>query len=110
MVDAKITEFDTAFFYHESQLASLMSFSQSYAQKHSSFKIEYERKVATIEKSLIDQNTKLNNHCQNLENQCQSLYRQIIQLIRIIEMLEAKPKQRKLKIAENTNCGLNKLL
>jgi len=105
--ESKISEIDTALFSHESQLTSLMSLSQTYAQKNSSLKLEYERKVTTIEESLIEQNVKLNNHCRNLETQCKNLYHHIIQLTRKTEMLEEKPKRKKLKHVRNTNCVNN---
>ena len=58
-VDTKLSKIDSALFTHESQLTSLDSFTQVYARKHPSLKLEYERKIFAIEKSLIDQNNKL---------------------------------------------------
>ena len=101
-MDTKISEIDTALFSHESQLTSLASFSQTYAQKHSSLKLEYERKASTIEKFLIEQ--KVRKLLPNLEAQCQNLYRHIVQLTRRVESLEEKPKQKKAKHIGNTNC------
>jgi len=78
-----------------------------FTQKHSSLKLEYEKKASMIEKSLIEQNTKLNSYCQNLETQCQNMYHHIVQLTRRIESLEEKPKWKKSKHAGNTNCSNN---
>ena len=49
LVETKLSEID-----NESQLTSLVSFTQIYSQKHSSLKLEYERNISAIEKSLIE--------------------------------------------------------
>jgi len=103
IVDTKISEVDTALFSHKSQLTNLTSFSQTYAQKHSSINLEYERKASTIEKSLIEQNAKLDNYCRNLLTQCQNLYCHIVQLTRRVELLEEKLKLKKSKHVGNSN-------
>ena len=56
-IDNKLKEFDDVITDHESRLTNFIIFLQIYAQQHDTLNFEYEQKVVSLEKMIV-------NNCQ----------------------------------------------